>query len=210
MPNISVYNKEGKLTDNITIADDVFGVKVNTTLVHDVVVAAFANTRQVLAHTKTRGEVSGSGKKPWKQKGTGRARHGSIRSPLWRGGGITFGPRNDRNYSLQVNKKARATAMRMILSDRTKHGTLIVIDDLTFSEPKTKLFAAMKRALPCGYRRAVVISGKKDDQLLRVTRNIPSVKTTFVGELGVRDLVEYPCVIVSKEAIAQLEKKYQG
>lgn len=210
MIQVPVYNKLGVQTGTVDLAPEVFGVEVNTTLVHDVVVSSFANQRQVLAHTKTRGEVRGGGKKPWRQKGTGRARHSSIRSPLWRGGGITFGPRNDRNFKEAINKKAKAKAMRMILSDRIANGALLIVDDFAFAEPKTKLFASLKAALPVSRRRAIVVSDKKDEALLQMTRNIATVKTTFVGEFGVLDMVQHPYMIMSKSAVEALAKKYSA
>ena len=208
MAKVDVYNQEGKSVESLELSDAVFAVTPKVEVVHDAVVAAFANTRQVLAHTKGRRDIRGGGKKPWRQKGTGRARHGSIRSPLWRGGGVTFGPTKNRNFKKRINKKAKQNVMRMILSDRLAHGGLVVVDSLAFAEPKTKDFAKMKGALPCGYKRALVVTPSKDENILRMTNNIKRVKTTFVGELGLKDLVEYPYLIVSRDAVKQLEKKY--
>ncbi len=208
MAQVKVYNQTGKEVETLELADAVFGVDVNPTVVHEVVVAAQANARQVLAHTKGRSEVRGGGKKPWRQKGTGRARHGSIRSPLWRGGGITFGPTKERNFAKRTNKKVKKAAMRMVLSDRVAQGNLIVIDELAFEQVKTAAFAKMKNALPCGYRRAVVVTDQKSPEVLRMTNNLQDVDTTFVGELGVLDVVNHPCMIVSKKAVQALEAKY--
>jgi len=140
MPNVNLYNQEGKEIGKAELTSEIFDVKLNSNLVHQAVVAQTANKRQVLAHTKDRSEVRGGGKKPWRQKGTGRARHGSIRSPLWRGGGITFGPTNERNFSLKINKKAKRKALLMCLSDKAKNERIILVDNLELAEAKTKKF----------------------------------------------------------------------
>ncbi len=208
MAKAKVYNQQGKEIETIELNSNVFAVKVNPELVHEVVVAGYANKRQTLAHTKGRSDVRGGGRKPWKQKGTGRARHGSRRSPIWRGGGVTFGPTKERNFKKRINKKVKTSVIKMILTDRLAADGLVVVDTLKFDQPKTKLFAQMKKALPCGLKRVIIISDKKDEALLRITKNIDRVKTTFVGELGVVDLIESPYMIVSKEALKMLEKKY--
>ncbi len=207
MATVSVYNTAGKEVDKLELNDGVFGVEVNPTVVHEVAVAAAANKRQVLAHAKDRSEVRGGGKKPWRQKGTGRARHGSRRSPIWRTGGVTFGPTKDRNFTKRVNKKVKQAAMRMVLSDRLAEQKLYVVDAFEFAEAKTAQFAKLKKALPCDYRRAVVVTAEKDDAVIRMTNNLPDVDTTYVGELNVLDVVNHPCMIATKDAVKALEQK---
>ena len=138
--SVKIYNQKAEAVGDIKLSDKVFGVKANEPLVHQAMVAQMSNERQVLAHTKDRSEVRGGGRKPWKQKGTGRARAGSIRSPIWKGGGVTFGPRKDRNFSKNINKKMKQNAMLMVLSDRVKSGNFVVLDKLTVEDYKTKIF----------------------------------------------------------------------
>lgn len=144
---INVYNQKGESVGEMKLSDKIFGVKANEVLMHQVVVAQMANKRQVLAHTKGRGEVRGGGRKPWRQKGTGRARAGSSRSPIWKGGGVTFGPKKDRNFSKNINKKMRQKVMFIILSDKVKSESLVVLDGLKMGEYKTKAFDGMLKGL---------------------------------------------------------------
>ena len=143
-----VYNLEGKATGEIELSDAIFGVKIKPEIVHQVFTAQMNNRREPWADTKKRGEVRGGGKKPWQQKGTGRARHGSIRSPIWKGGGVTFGPLSVRNYKTKINDKLRRLALKMCLSDKASGAALWVVEDFKFAEPKTKLFANFLKALP--------------------------------------------------------------
>src|SRR5512133_3304935 len=138
MPNISIYNTQGKSVGEIELNAEHFGIKANPALIHEAVVAQQANCRRAIAHTKTKGEVSGGGKKPWKQKGTGRARHGSTRSPIWVGGGVAHGPRNEQNYSRKINKKARTKALYTILSRKFKEGEILFVDNVEMAAPKAK------------------------------------------------------------------------
>jgi large subunit ribosomal protein L4 len=201
-----VYNLQGKETGEIELSDAVFDVKIKPELVHEVFVAQMNNQRESWADTKNRGEVRGGGKKPWKQKGTGRARHGSTRSPIWKGGGVAFGPLSIRNYKTKINKKTRRLALKMCLSDKLKNNAFWVVDDFNFSEPKTKLFAATLQSLPIPQKSYLVLTPQKDEQLVRMARNLSKVKTEIAQNVSVMDLLSQQAVIISKEAIMALEK----
>ena len=208
MTSIKIYNTEGKTVGEQEVSEKHFSVKPSSTLIHEVVVAQLANKRRSTAHTKTRGEVSGGGKKPWKQKGTGRARHGSIRSPLWKGGGVTFGPRNDRNYSVKINRKTKQKALFMILSDRLNHEKLIAVDQFNIETPKTKIFAEWMKNLPFGRKTMVVVS-QSNPMLLRMVRNIQNVQLVTVNSLHVADLIKYPTIIFEQSALKAFEEIYK-
>ncbi len=205
---IDVYNQEGKVVADATLPKDIFDVKLNTDLVHQVAVSMMSNKRQSLAHTKTRGEVRGGGKKPWRQKGTGRARHGSIRSPLWKGGGITFGPRNEKVFEKDIPKKMRRKALFMVLSEKARDSQLVVLDKLEFEKAKTKNMAAALSKLPCKEQSTLVILPDYDKSLFLATRNI---KKTGVGEarnLNVLELLNYKYLLMTKETIKSIGKTF--
>ncbi|MBI2037482.1 MAG: 50S ribosomal protein L4 [Candidatus Magasanikbacteria bacterium] len=202
---IKVYNLEGKETGEMNLSDSIFGVKVKPEIVHEVFVALQNNQREPWADTKNRGEVRGGGKKPWQQKGTGRARHGSIRSPIWKGGGVTFGPLSIRNYKTKINKKTRQAALRMCLTDRAENKALWVFEDFNFAEPKTKLFVKFLGSLPAKAKSFLVLTPGKNDTVLRMTRNLKSVKTTRVEDVNVMDVLSKSVVLASKLGIEKLE-----
>jgi large subunit ribosomal protein L4 len=207
MPTVSLYNTQGKASGELELNADHFGVKANSALIHEAVVAQQANARHAIAHTKTKGEVSGGGKKPWKQKGTGRARHGSTRSPIWVGGGITFGPRGDRNYSVKINRKARKKAMFMVLSDKVAHQHLLTTE--TFTLPKTKDFATFIAALPVSRKVLYVIPASRPE-LVRAARNLENVFVATANALNVVDLLRYDFIVFEKDAIAAFESLHRA
>lgn len=209
MPKVNVYNQEGKMTGELELSAAHFGVKVNPSLVHEMVVAQQANARKNTGHTKTKGEVRGGGKKPWKQKGTGRARQGSIRSPQWVGGGIAHGPRKERNYGVKVNKKAKRSALFMALSDKVADSKFVVLESMKISEPKTKIAAAMLAKLPIG-RRTLMVIPASNPLLLRMVRNLKNVKLVTVNSLNLVDVVGAPTVLFQQDAVPAFEAIYRN
>jgi large subunit ribosomal protein L4 len=202
---VKVYNLEGKETGDMNLSETVFGVKSKPEIVHEVFVALQNNQREPWADTKNRGEVRGGGKKPWQQKGTGRARHGSIRSPIWKGGGVTFGPLSIRNYKTKINKKIKNLALRMCLSDRAANHALVVVEDFNFAEPKTKLFTKFISVLPAKAKSILVLTPGKNENVLRMTRNLKSVQTTRVEDVNVMDVLSKSVVVINKTAVEKLE-----
>ena len=201
--NIEVKNIKGESVEEIEIRDDVFGVPMNSVLVHQVVVGQLANARQGTAKAKTRSEVSGGGRKPRPQKGTGSSRQGSIRSPLWKGGGVTFGP-SPRSYRQRTPKKMRRAAIRMTLSDKVREGTLIVLQDLTLDSPKTKDFVAMMQALDV--ERSVLLVGDVADYgSLRGGRNVPGVDMLPADLLNTVDVMNHRTIILTVDAVRKAE-----
>jgi large subunit ribosomal protein L4 len=188
------------------LATEVFAVAPKLSVVHQVYVAHMANARQPWADTKDRSEVSGGGKKPWKQKGTGRARHGSIRSPIWKGGGVTFGPLSTRSYLQKINKKMNAVAVRMCLSDKTEEGKLLVVESLP-SSGKTKDIISLRKELPCGNRSVLVVTNGKDDAVLRATANAVKLDVVRASDVNVVDLMHHQFVLASVDAVKALEKR---
>ncbi len=203
-----VYNTAGKEVQEVELNEAIFNVAVKPEVVHEVFVAQTNNRRQPWADTKNRGEVSGGGKKPWQQKGTGRARHGSIRSPIWKGGGVAFGPLTERNYRTKINKQKRRGAIRMCLSDKAQNGALYVVDSFSFDEPKTKLFAAFLKAMPLKQKNFLVLSAAKDANLLRVTRNLGTVETMRAEDVNVVDLLRKQAIITSLEGLKKIESTF--
>ncbi len=209
MARVSLYNEEGKETGQIELEPSLFDVEVNPALVHEAVVAHMANAREAIAHTKDRSEVVGTGKKPWKQKGTGRARHGSRRSPIWIGGGITFGPRNDRNFSLKMNKKARRKALAMVLTDKVKHGHFIAVEQLNMEDGKTKQLSALIKRLPIAGKKTLILVEPENRRVSMAAKNIPNVQTLPIHTLNIVDLLKKPNVLISKEGIDLLTQMYK-
>ncbi|OGH92694.1 MAG: 50S ribosomal protein L4 [Candidatus Magasanikbacteria bacterium RIFOXYD1_FULL_40_23] len=205
MMKVKVYNLEGKETGEMNLLDSVFGVKIKPEVVHEVFVALQNNQREPWADTKSKGEVRGGGKKPWQQKGTGRARHGSIRSPIWKGGGVTFGPLSIRNYKTKINKKTKQLALKMCLSDRASSNALWVFEDFNFSEPKTKLFVKFLTALPAKAKSFLLLTPGKNDNVIRMTRNLKSVKTARVEDINVMDVLSKSVVLTNKAGAEKLE-----
>jgi large subunit ribosomal protein L4 len=209
MAKVNVYNQEGKVTGSLELNEKYFGVKANPGLVHEVLVAQRANARRPVSNTKTKGEVSGGGKKPWKQKGTGRARQGSIRSPQWVGGGIVFGPRADRNYSLKVNRKAKQKALFMALSDKVASEKMFVLESFAPAAAKTKHAAQLFKTLPVS-RKALAVIPKSDPSLLRIVRNLPNVKLVTVNALNLEDVLNYPTLVFWKDTVPAFETLYRN
>lgn len=204
---LKVYNLVGKEVEQMDVSDDVFGLKKNDDLVHQVAVAISSNQRQVLAHTKNRGERAGSGIKPWRQKGTGRARVGSVRTPVWRKGGIVFGPRKDRNYSQKVNKKMNSKAIALVLSGKIKSEELIVVDKLNIAEKKTKKMGEVLKNLDLKGRVLMVFSSEEKD-LRIISRNIAKVENILTSQLNVLSMLNNKNLVMSKESVKYLEEKY--
>lgn len=206
---VSAYNQKGEETGKVKLPADVFNIKVKPELIHFVVTAIQSNLRQSLAHTKIRGEVSGGGKKPWRQKGTGRARAGTIRSSLWRGGSITFGPRKERNYKKKINKKIKNLALKMILSDKATNKKIIILDQLDFSKIKTKEAANFFKKLPNHKEKSLIILEKKNSQTTLSFKNIPQYMTTLADNLNIIDIVKNKYFVMTKEGLKKIEKTYK-
>ena len=205
MANVSVYNMEGKEVGALELNDAVFGVEVNEHLVHLAVVAQLANKRQGTQKAKTRSEVSGGGRKPWRQKGTGHARQGSTRSPQWKGGGVVFAP-TPGDYTIRLNKKEKRAALRSALTSRVQDNKFIVVDELKFDEIKTKKFQNVMDNLKIS--KALVVLADNDQNTVLSARNIAGVKTSQVGSINVYDILKYNTVVATKAAVASIEEVY--
>lgn len=205
---VNVYNLEGKELEELEVSDAVFGVLPNDELIQQVFVSIQSNERQVLAHTKNRGERAGSGIKPWKQKGTGRARVGSVRTPTWRKGGVAFGPRSDRNFKKKINKKMNVQAIKMVLSGKMKDGQLKIVDKFEFKDKKTKVVAESLKKLKMTAGTLVAFAeGEKDLRL--ASRNITKVINIMTDQLNVADMLNKKYLLMSKDSVKYLEKKYK-
>ena len=207
MPKVDLYNMQGEVVGDIQLSDDIFGIEANTTALHTVVVNQLANRRQGTQSTKTKSEVRGGGRKPYRQKGTGRARQGSIRSAQWIKGGVALGPK-PRSYRYTVPKKVRRLAMKSALSAKVADSNIIVLDSIEFEEIKTKRFARMLNDLDAGQNTALVVLSGKDDTIVRSARNIPGVKTAHVGTLNVYDILKHEKFIVTRDAVGGIEEVY--
>ena len=205
MAEVSVLNMEGNEVEKLNLNDGIFGVEINEHLVHLAVVSQLANNRQGTQSAKTRSEVRGGGRKPWRQKGTGHARQGSIRAPQWTGGGVVFAPK-PREYSKKLNKKERRLALKSALTSRVNENKFIVVDEFKFDDVKTKNVANMLNNL--NVKKALVIMGDKNDNLILSARNFPGVKTALTSTINVYDILKYDTVVVSKEAVANIEEVY--
>ena len=205
MANVSVYNMEGKEVGTIELNDAVFGVEVNEHLVHMAVVAQLANKRQGTQKAKTRSEVSGGGRKPWRQKGTGHARQGSTRSPQWTGGGMVFAP-TPRDYTITLNKKEKRAALKSALTSRVQDNKFIVVDELKFDEIKTKKFQNVLNNLKVN--KALVVVDENSDNVVKSAKNIQFVKTAYVNTINVYDILKYNTVVATKAAVASIEEVY--
>lgn len=209
---ISVYNQNAEVVGEIELNDKIFAIKPTLHLLAEAVRIQASNARKGLANTKTRGEVSGGGKKPWKQKGTGRARVGSTRSPIWRHGGITFGPTSDRNWSLKINKKAKTKALFMSLSDKATDGKLIVIDSMNLEAGKTKqlvqIMSSFETKLSTLGKKQLFVLPKNDANLVRASRNIPHLNQVLANSLNVTDVLKADTMVVLKDSLAVIEKTY--
>lgn len=205
MANVSVFNMEGNEVGTMELNDAVFGVKVNEHLVHMAVVAQLANKRQGTQKAKTRAEVSGGGRKPWRQKGTGHARQGSTRAPQWTGGGVVFAP-TPRDYTIRLNKKEKRAALKSALTSRVQENKFIVVDELKLDEIKTKKFKNVLDNLKVN--QALVVVGADSDNVVLSARNIPTVKTAYVNTINVYDILKYNTVVATKAAVASIEEVY--
>ena len=205
MANVSVYNIEGKEVGTIDLNDAVFGVEVNEHLVHMAVVSQLANKRQGTQKAKTRSEVSGGGRKPWRQKGTGHARQGSTRAPQWTGGGVVFAP-TPRDYSFKLNKKERRAALKSALTSRVEEKKFIVVDEINFDEIKTKNMVNVLKNLEV--KKALVVTDDDNKNVTLSSRNIPGVKTAFTNTINVYDILKYDKMVVAKDVISKIEEVY--
>ncbi len=210
---ISIYNQKGEEIEKADLPAEVFGVDVNQDLVHQAVVAQMANARKVIAHTKDRSEKRGGGRKPWRQKGTGRARHGSIRSPIWRGGGVTFGPTKERVFSKKINKKMKTKALFMALSSKAKDKKLILLDKIELAEAKTKQMAEIIKDLKEKTKKdlnksALIILPSSNQDVIRATKNIPKIKIIRADSLNVLDVLTYKHLLLLQGSIKVIEKTY--
>ncbi len=205
MANVAVYNMEGNEVGSLELNDAVFGVEINEHLVHMAVVQQLANNRQGTQKAKTRSEVRGGGKKPWRQKGTGHARQGSIRAPQWKGGGVVFAPK-PRDYSFKLNKKEKRAALKSALTSRVNESKFIVVDDLKLDGIKTKRFQEVLNNLKVN--KALVILNDNDESVMMSARNIPAVKTALTNTINVYDIMKYDTVVVTKDAVATIEEVY--
>lgn len=204
MPKVAVYNIEGQQVGDMDLSDAVFAAPVNEALLHEAVVMYRANQRQGTSDTKTRAEVAGGTKKPWRQKGTGRARVGNNRSPIWRHGGITFGP-HQRDYSWAMPKKSRHAALRSALSAKVRDGEVVIIDQFAISEPKTKVVADALKKLNAP-KGALIVSADFDTNVYRSARNIPGVAATAARNINVYDVLSHDRVVMTKDAVAKVEE----
>ena len=206
MPKIDVYNIEGKKVSNIDLNEEIFGIEPNENIVHRVLVNYMANQRQGTSNTKTRAEVSGGGRKPWKQKGTGRARQGSIRAPQWFKGGIALGPK-PRDYRYTINKKERRLAIKSVLSSKVLENNLVVVDKLSFDEIKTKnMVSALENLKVEG--KALIVLPEKNENVQKSARNIEGVKTSLVNTINVYDLLKYNKLVLTLDSVKSLEEVY--
>ena len=205
MANVAVYNMEGKEVDKIEFNVSIFGVEINEHLVHMAVLQQLANKRQGTQKAKTRSEVRGGGRKPWRQKGTGHARQGSTRSPQWTGGGVVFAP-TPRDYSFKLNKKEKRAALKSALTSRVVENKFVVVDELKLDEIKTKKFVEVLKNL--NVEKALVVLNDMDEKVIASAANIPTVKTTQTNELNVFDVLKYDTVVVTKAAVATIEEVY--
>ena len=205
MPNVALYDITGKVIGDIELSENVFGQPVNEPVLHQVVVAHLANCRQGTQSAKTRSEVSGGGKKPYRQKGTGRARQGSTRAPQWTHGGVVFAPK-PRDYSQKVNAKVRRIALKSALSSKVADSELIVFDALNIEAPKTKEMVKVLKAVDV--EKALIVLPEKDETVERAAANIPGVKTTLVGTLNTYEVLKYKKLILTKDSVAKIEEVY--
>jgi large subunit ribosomal protein L4 len=206
MPKVDVLNINGQKVDELELSESIFAAEISEYAVYEVIKNHLANRRQGTQSAKTRAEVRGGGRKPWRQKGTGRARQGSTRSPQWIGGGVVFAPK-PRDYSYSVNKKVRRLALKSVLTTKVNEGNLIVLDALEMNAPKTKDFIAMLSAVNAG-KKALVVTAENSPNVVKSGRNIPGVDVTFVNTLNVYDIMRHDSLIITKEAVRKTEEVY--
>lgn len=205
MPKVTVYDMTGKSVGEMNLSDAVFGIEPNAAVMHAAVVNYLANQRQGTQSTLTRAEVRGGGRKPWRQKGTGHARQGSIRAPQWTGGGMVFAPK-PRDYSVKMNKKEKQLAMKSVLSEKVNENKFIVLEELALPEIKTKRIKAVLDNLKV--EKALIVTKEKDDVVVKSANNLPTVKTAALNNINVYDILKYDTIVVTKEAVATIEEVY--
>lgn len=214
-----LYNQTGEIIGEVQLPEKIFGLKLKPVLMKQVLDSLSANSRQVLAHTKGRGDVRGGGKKPWRQKGTGRARHASIRSPIWKGGGVSFGPKKERNFKKKINKKMKRQALFMSLSSKVRDNEFLVLDNLKFENPKTKeafnVLKSISTALE-GYRfskklqdSVLVVLPGKNESIQRAIKNLPFAEVSSAGDLNIRKVLEKKYLVLLKDSVSVIEKTYK-
>jgi len=206
MAKAKLYNQAGEEKGEVKLNPEIFEVPAKQDLIHQNLVAILANKRQVLAHAKDRSEVRGGGKKPWRQKGTGRARAGSSRSPIWIGGGVTFGPTKERNFSKSINKKMKRKGLFMVLSDKSANNALAVVEELKFEKPQTKLVRDFLKKT--NLENALIVIEKMDQNIVRSIRNIAKTDVVAANSINIYDLLKYKNVIFTKQALAEMENTY--
>lgn len=204
---VDVYNQQGEKVGTTLLPKEIFGLQANLDLIHQIAVSQMANRRQVLAHTKDRSEVRGGGRKPWRQKGTGRARHGSRRSPIWKGGGVTFGPTKERVFKRKISKKMRRKALLMVLSAKAKENLVLILEKLEIKEPKTKLMKEVFNKLPVKGSSLIALP-KVDKNIILASNNLPGVSTTEVRNLNTLDLLSFKYLILPKEGIKLIQDTF--
>lgn len=207
MPEVALYNQQGEQIGEIELSDAVFAVPVNEAVMHQAVVAYLANRRVATAKVKIRSEVRGGGRKPWRQKGTGRARHGSIRSPIWRGGGVVFGPTGRQNFKQSLPKKMKRLALKSALSSKVNSGSLLVLDALQMDVPKTKEMIKLLEKLQTG-RKVLLVLESPQVNVIKSARNIPGVKTTQAEQLNVYDILNTDHLIMTRDAVSRVEEVF--
>ncbi len=203
-----IYNQQGEEIGTTLLPKEIFEVPINPDLVHQVVVSQMGNKRRIIAHTKGREEVRGGGRKPWRQKGTGRARHGSIRSPLWKGGGVTFGPTKAKVFKKKIPQKMKRKALFMVLSEKVKNNLLILLDKLIIQQPKTKLMTEVFKKLPAKKGSSLIVLPEMDKNIILAARNLPEVKTIQAKDLNCLDLLSFKYLIVPKEGIKVIKETF--
>ena len=205
---IDLYNQNGEVTGSVTLPKEIFDVKFNADLVHQIAVSLSGNKRQISAHARIRSEVSGGGKKPWMQKGTGRSRHGSTRSPLWKGGGVTHGPRKDRIFEREVPKKMRRKALFMVLSQKAKENQLVILDKIELEKGKTKEMASSLGKLPCSNQATLIALSNYDKKIFLAARNIKKTHIEDARNLNVLELLNYKYLLLTKDSIKTIERTF--
>ena len=205
---ITIHNQQGEKLKETLLPKKIFEVKPNNDLIHQIVVSQMANRRKSIAHTKDRGEVRGGGRKPWRQKGLGKARHGSIRSPIWIGGGVTFGPRKEKIFKKRIPNKMRKLALFMVLSAKAKSNLVIVLDNLKINEPKTKLIAEILNKIPSKKESSLIVLPELNKNIIRAAKNIPYVDTMQARDLNCLDLMSFKYLIMPKTSIKIIEKTF--
>jgi large subunit ribosomal protein L4 len=209
MLKAKVYNQDGKEIKTLELPEEIFAVEIKPTFIKEVVDASRANQRVNLSHTKGRSDVRGGGRKPWKQKGTGRARHGSSRSPIWRGGGVTFGPTKDRNFTKGLNDKVRKQALRMVLTNKFENNNIYIIDKLSVKNGKTQILKEILAKLVGSDQKALLVMAKMNIGVMRSSKNLQSVQTLPFNSLNVLDLLKYPNLIITEKALNKAIKIYK-